>query len=206
VFGASHRYGRPEGGDAAQIAAFGVADLRAFHAAPYVPAASTLVVVGDVTRAVLPRLETALGSWRTAGVEAPPPVTAPLPLKRRTVWLVDKPGAAQSAIRVGGVGPSWNAPGYAATEVMNTQVARKIVDQVVYDLPRGFFEEFVPKALAVDVAALQASARSLVDPARMAVVVVGDAKTVEAPLRALGLGAMRTLTVDEVMGPVPKVD
>jgi hypothetical protein len=35
---------------------------------------------------------------------------------------------------------------------------------------------------------------------------VGDRKTVEAPLRALGLGAVRTLTVEDVMGPAPKVD
>ena len=197
-------------------------------------------------------------------------MAAPAALEARTVWLVDKPGAAQSAIRVGAVGPSWSAPGYAAAEVMNTllggsftsrlndnlreqhgysygaasrflryrtgglfvafsdvqtdktapavteflkelerirtpakpeeaerarsyaalgyagdfettaQLARRVADRVVYDLPEGFFEEFVPKALAVDVAALQAAARAVVDPARMAFVVVGDRKAVEA--------------------------
>jgi zinc protease len=212
------------------------------------------------------------------------------------VWLVDKPGAAQSAIRVGAVGPSWSAPGYAAAEVMNTllggsftsrlndnlreqhgysygaasrllryrtgglfvafsdvqtdktapavtefvkelarirtpataeeverarsyaalgyasdfetttQVARRVADRVVYDLPEGFFEEFVPKALATDGAGLAAAARSAVDPARMALVVVGDRKSVEGPLRALGLGTVRTLTVDDVMGPAPAVE
>ncbi len=295
VFGTAHRYGRPEGGDAASISAFTVADLRAFHAARYVPSAATLVVAGDVTRDVLPLVEKAFGAWRTATAPAPG-VAAPVALEARTVWLVDKPGAAQSAIRVGAVGPSWSVPGYAAAEVMNTllggsftsrlndnlreqhgysygaasrllryrtgglfvafsdvqtdktapavseflkelerirtpakaeeaerarsyaalgyagdfetttQVARRMADRVVYDLPEGFFEEFVPKALATDTAALQAAARALVDPARMAYVVVGDRKAVEGPLRALGLGTVRTLTVDEVMGPAPAVE
>ena len=297
VFGAGHRYGRPEGGDATSIASFAVADLRAFHASRYLPAAATLVVAGDVTAAVLPQLEKAFGSWRAAVAPSPAPaLLPPAPLRARTVWLVDKPGAAQSAIRVGGVGPSWAAPGYPVAEVVNTllggsftsrlndnlreqhgysygagsrfqryrtgglfvalsdvqtdktapavsefvkelarirtpataeeverarsyaalgyagdfetttQVARRMADRVVYDLPDGFFEEFVPKALAVDVASLQAAARSLLDPDRMAVVVVGDGKTVETPLRALGLGPVRTLTVEDVMGPAPKVD
>jgi predicted Zn-dependent peptidase len=296
VFGAGHRYGRPEGGDAAQIASFTVAELREFHGARYVPSAATLVVVGDVTREVLPKLEKSFGAWPANGSPAAPAVPAPAPLKGRTVWLVDKPGAAQSAIRIGAVGPSWSAPGYPAAEVTNTllggsftsrlndnireqhgyaygagsrvqrfrtggmvfaasdvqtdktgpavsefvkeltrirtpatgeeverarsyaalgyagdfettaQVARRMADRVVYDLPESFFEEFVPKALAVDVAALQASARELFDPSRMAYVVVGDRKAVEGQLRGLGLGTMRTLTVEDVMGPAPKVE
>jgi predicted Zn-dependent peptidase len=297
VFGTAHRYGRPEGGDADSIGAFTVTDLRGFHAARYVPAAATLVVAGDVTRDVLPLVEKAFGAWRATAAPAPvAAVAAPSAQKGRTVWLVDKPGAAQSAIRIGAVGPSWSASGYAGTEVMNTllggsftsrlndnlreqhgysygaasrllryrtgglfvalsdvqtdktapavtqfvkelarirtpattedverarsyaalgyagdfetttQVARRVADLVVYELPEGFFEEFVPRAMAVDVAALQAAGRSLVDPARMAFVVVGDRKTVESPLRALGLGAVRTLTVDDVMGPAPKVE
>jgi hypothetical protein len=40
----------------------------------------------------------------------------------------------------------------------------------------------------------------------MALVVVGDRKAVEGPLRALGLGTVRTLTVDDVMGPAPAVE
>ena len=40
----------------------------------------------------------------------------------------------------------------------------------------------------------------------MAVVVVGDRSKVEAPIRALNLGPIKTLTVEDVMGPAPKVD
>jgi predicted Zn-dependent peptidase len=296
VFGKAHRYGRPEGGDAASLSALTVADLRSFHAARYVPASATLVVAGDVTRDALPQLEKAFGAWRaTAGPAPAPAVAAPAALKGRAVWLVDKPGAAQSAVRIGAVGPSWSAPGYPVAEVMNTllggsftsrlndnireqhgyaygaasrilryrigglflalsdvqtdktapalvefvkelerirtpatpaeverarsyaalgyagdfettgQVARKVAERVVYDLPDDFFEEFAPKALATDVPALQAAARGIIDPARMAFVIVGDQKAVEAPLRALRLGPLRALTVDEVMGPAPRL-
>jgi zinc protease len=41
-------------------------------------------------------------------------------VKGRHIWLVDKPGAAQSSIRIGRVGPSRLTPDYHALEVMNT--------------------------------------------------------------------------------------
>jgi zinc protease len=212
------------------------------------------------------------------------------------VWLVDKPGSVQSAIRIGRVGLSWADPRYAATEVMNTllggsftsrlndnlrekhgytygarsifvrhrtaglfvaladvqtdktapaltefmnelarirtpatpeeaerarsyaalgyasefettrQVAAHVVEKVVYDLPDGFFEQFVPKALAVDSTAIHKAAEAEVDPRRIAIVVVGDRSKVEAPLRTLNLGQVRNLTVEDVMGPAPQID
>ena len=85
-------------------------------------------------------------------------------------------------------------------------MARRIVEKVVYDLPDGFFAEYVPKALAVDASALQAAAKAAVDPETIALVVVGDRSQIEAPLRALGLGEMKVLTVDDVMGPAPTVE
>jgi predicted Zn-dependent peptidase len=297
VFGRESRYGRPQTGDAASLTALTVADLRAFHDTHYGPAQATLVVVGDVTAEVLPALETAFGGW--AGPERATPAAAtgrPRQVRERSVRLVDKPGAAQSAIRLGRVGPSWDDPRYHAGEVMNTllggsftsrlndnlreqhgytygagsvlrryrvgglflagadvqtdktaeavleflkelerirtpatpeeverarnyaalgyagefettsQVARRLVEGVVYDLPDAFFEEFVPKALAVDAPALQAAARASVDPEGIVIVVVGDRPKIEAPLRALELGALEILTVEDVMGPAPSVE
>lgn len=297
VFGPAHRYGKPLAGDAAQLASFTVADLRAFHAARYTPAASSLVVVGDVTAAVLPALEKAFGSWKAAAAApAPPAVPAARQLGARSVWLVDKKDAAQSSLRLGRIGPAWPDPAYAANEVMNTllggsftsrlndnlreqhgyaygagsrfrrnlgvgqffvatdvqtdktgpalgevfkelerillpaspeeverarnyaalgyasdfettsQLAQRMVDKLVYGLPDGFYEAFVPQALATDAAALQKAARGAIDPKRLAVVVVGDRAKVEAPLRALNLGALRILSVDDVMGKAPAID
>jgi zinc protease len=81
-----------------------------------------------------------------------------------------------------------------------------MVDTVVYGLPDGFYEGFVPKALAVDAAALQQAARGAIDTKKIALVVVGDRAKVEAPLRALNLGEIRNLSVDDVMGKPPAIE
>ena len=122
VFGPAHRYGKPQAGDAAQIASFTVADLRVFHAARYVPGAASLVVVGDVTAGGPAALEKAFGSWSGAAAarRAAAPCPAPKQLTSRCVWLVDKKDAAQSSLRLGRIGPSWPDPAYAPNEVMNT--------------------------------------------------------------------------------------
>ena len=101
---------------------------------------------------------------------------------------------------------SYAALGYAGDFETTSQVTARMIEKVVYDLPDGFFEGFVPKALAVDGRALQAAAVAAIDPARTALVVVGDRSKVGASLAGLGLGPIRTLTVEEVMGPAPKVE
>jgi hypothetical protein len=45
-----------------------------------------------------------------------------------------------------------------------------------------------------------------VDAASLAIVVVGDRKAVEPGLRALGIAPVKAFTVDEVMGPPPKIE
>ena len=81
-----------------------------------------------------------------------------------------------------------------------------VVDKVVYDLPDGFYESFVPQALATDAAGIQKAARAAIDPRRLVLVVVGDRAKVEAPLEALNLGALRILSVDDVMGKAPAIE
>ena len=50
---------------------------------------------------------------------------------------------------------------------------------------------------------MTAAARKTVDPTRIAVVVVGDRKTVEKGVRAAAGGPVRVVTVDDVFGPAP---
>ena len=121
VYGATHRYGSPSMGTRSSITAITVADLKAFHAAHYRPSNALLVVAGDVTAdAILPLLERSLGSWHGDPV-APPARIADAPqLTARHVYLVDKPGAAQSQISIGGVGVPRSTPDYFALRVLNT--------------------------------------------------------------------------------------
>ena len=56
---------------------------------------------------------------------------------------------------------------------------------------------------AVTAADVQRVAQKYVQPERAAVVVVGDLKTIEPRIRALNLGPITTLTIDDVFGPKP---
>lgn len=289
-----HRYGLPAGGTAASLAALQAADLRAFHGQHYRPGNAALVVVGAVGADVAPLLERAFGSW-AAGPPAPGRLAPPPQVKGRRIVLIDKPGAAQSVLRVGRVGPPRATDDYHALEVMNTllggsftsrlndnlreqhgyaygagsafgyrlaggtfqaaadvqtqstaealtellkelgriatpataaeverarnylalgyaeefetnaQVASKMAEQIVYGLAPDFFTTFVPRALAVGAAEVARAARR-VDPSSAVVVVVGDRKTVEPRLRALGAGEVVVRSVDEVLGPPPNVN
>jgi zinc protease len=121
LYGASHRYGGPAGGTEASLNALTVADLKAFHAAHYQPANAQLIVVGDVTPAtILPKLEKQYGTWKNTAPAPKAALPAPPTAGPRTIYLVDKPGAAQSQIRIGLVGVARNTPDFFTIDVMNT--------------------------------------------------------------------------------------
>jgi zinc protease len=78
------------------------ADLRAFYTSYYQPQNAHLIVVGDVTAAtLLPKLEKVFGSWKNGTMPAKPVVAAATQHGPRQIYLVDKPGAPQSQIRIG---------------------------------------------------------------------------------------------------------
>ena len=121
VFGAKHRYGTPSIGTAASLKGITVADLKAFHAAHYRPANAVLVVAGDVTAdTIVPQLEKALGGWKGAPGAATTAAGDAAQQTERRVFLIDKPGAAQSQIRIGWVGVPRSTADYFALRVLNT--------------------------------------------------------------------------------------
>jgi predicted Zn-dependent peptidase len=121
VFGATHRYGTGAMGTEVTLKAFTADDLRAFHAAHYRRSNAALVVVGDLTPdAVLPLLEKQLGGWKDAGPVKRVPVPAAPQVKERQIYIIDKPGAEQSQIRIGWVGVSRATPDYFTLLVLNT--------------------------------------------------------------------------------------
>jgi predicted Zn-dependent peptidase len=138
VYGTAHRYGSPAMGTATSLNAIAPADLQAFHAAQYRPANALLVVTGDVTAAsIVPLLERTLGTWhgaagaaagRAAGVPAAPQLTA------RHVFLVDKPGAAQSQIRIGWIGVPRSTPDYFALRVLSTILGESFTSRLNHNL------------------------------------------------------------------------
>jgi predicted Zn-dependent peptidase len=296
LYGPTHRYGTAASGTAATIAALGTDDLRAFYASAFQPGNATLLVVGDTTMdKALPLLESSFGGWKAApaAARANMPV-APQPAIR-TVYLVDKPGAPQSQIRIGSIGVPRSTPDYFPVQVMNTvlggsfssrlnmnlrekhgytygasslfdmrasagpfvaaagvqtdktadalreffnelngilepvpadelsreknyvslrypqgfettsDISRRLEDAIVYHLPDDFFSTYVPSIEGVTAADVQRVAKRYIQPGRLAVVVTGDRKAIEAPIRALNLGPVKVLTLDEIFGPAPAV-
>ncbi len=290
VFGPTHRYGTSANGLPPAIEALTVADLQAFYRAHYRPDNATLLVVGDVTPATfLPALEKSFGSWKSEGLAA---LVAEVPnapqLKSRQVYLVDKPEAAQTQIRIGWVGVPRSTPDYAALQVLNTilggsftsrlnqnlrerngfaygassafdmrlaagpflasanvqtdktgdavreffnelnailtlvpadeltkaknyvalgfpgefestgDLAQKLEELVVYNLPDETFTTFVAAVSKVTAAELQRLAARYIQPDKMAVVVVGDRRTIEGPIRQLNLGPVNIIPIDEL--------
>lgn len=294
VFGQAHRYGTSAMGASAELKSMTADDLRSFHRAYYRPEHATLVVAGDVTAgAVLPELERVFGSWQGAGDSSTIASVPEAPqLAKRQIYLIDKPGAAQSQIRIGWVGVRRSTPDYATIEVLNTilggaftsrlnqnlrekhgysygagsafdarlspglffatagvqtdktaealreffneltgilepipqeelekaknyvalglpaefettgDLARKIEEQIVYGLPDEYFPSFVRAVTQVTAADAQKAAARYIQPDKFAVVIVGDRKVVESGIRALNLGPIEMMTVEQALGPM----
>jgi predicted Zn-dependent peptidase len=290
IFGPTHRYGTSANGLPAALEAFTVADLQTFYRSHYRPDNATILVVGDVTPAtVMPMLEKQFGSWKAEGLAALVPEVPMAPqLKSRQIYIVDKPEAAQSQIRIGWVGVPRSTSDYAALEVLNTilggsftsrlnqnlrekngysygasstfdmrlsagpfltaagvqtdktgpavaeffnelnaivkpipeeelakarnyvalsfpgefettgDLARKLEELVVYNLPEDTFSNFVSTVTKVTAADLQRLAARYIQPDKMAVVVVGDRNAIEGPIRQLNLGPITHITIDEL--------
>jgi len=121
IYGAQHRYGSEPIGTAAALNKITTADLKAFHAAEYRPSNAALFVAGDVIPAtVIPILEKALGSWKGSAAPVAPAIPTAPQLTERRVYLIDKPGAAQSQIRIGWIGVPRSTTDYFAIRVLNT--------------------------------------------------------------------------------------
>jgi zinc protease len=290
VFGPTHRYGTSANGLPPAIESFTVEDVRAFYRAHYRPDNATLLVVGDVRpAALLPALEKTFGTWKVDGMAA---LVAGVPnapqLGTRQVYIIDKPEAAQSQIRIGWVGVPRSTADYVPLEVLNTilggsftsrlnqnlrekngysygansgfdmrasagpfvaaagvqtdktadalkeffvelngiltpvpaeeltkaknyvalafpgefettgDLARKLEELVVYNLPEDTFSGFVAKVTAVTAADLQKAGARYIQPDKMAVVVVGDRKVIEGPIRQLNLGPITIVPIDDL--------
>jgi zinc protease len=109
-------------GTAETIKSFTVEDLRAYYTGVFRPDNAALIVVGDVVPdKVLPMLETNFGKWKPAGAARSRTVLqTPGQPVARVVYLVDKPNAPQSQIRIGWIGVPRSSADYFPIQVLNT--------------------------------------------------------------------------------------
>ncbi|MBO1335758.1 pitrilysin family protein [Streptomyces sp. VRA16 Mangrove soil] len=105
LFPAGSRMSRPRQGTEETVAAIDAAAVRAFYEKHVRPATGTAVVVGDLTGVDLDALlADTLGAWTgdTAEARPVPPVTAD---DTGRVVIVDRPGAVQTQLLIGRIGP-----------------------------------------------------------------------------------------------------
>jgi zinc protease len=118
LYGSDHPYGRvvTEQG----VRSITRDDLVAFHKAYFQPGRAVITVTGDVnTQSVKAKIDKALAEWAPGGARPSFNYPALPAAKATTIYLVDKPRAAQSVFAIGLPGPARSTPDYFAIQVMN---------------------------------------------------------------------------------------
>ena len=278
LYGKDNPYGRSAVGTDASVGAMTAADLSAFYHSHFAPNGATLIAVGDVTPAEVEQKVSALfGGWAREAV--PTVKVGPgLPAPVTTIYLIDKPGAAQSSFRIGSVGVERSTPDYFPIQVMNTalggsftsrlnqvlredkgytygassrfdmrksgglfiasaeivsaksdsalvdfmkqlsairdtipavelskterylqlelpsafettgEIAMRLSDVALYGLPLDYYNHVVDQIGSVTQSEAQRVAEKYIDPSHLTVLIVGDRKTIEGPIKALNIG------------------
>jgi zinc protease len=134
LYGAEHPYGQPGSGTEASIKAITREDLVSYHQTWFKPNNATLVVVGDTTLAeITPMLEKAFAGWKPGDVPKITIAERPQPAKT-AIYLIDKPGAAQSVLAAGHLLPPRNDPDAVAFEVLNTALGGQFTSRINMNL------------------------------------------------------------------------
>jgi predicted Zn-dependent peptidase len=291
LYGASHAFGNPRIGTASSIRSITTQELRAFHTESFQPRnlTSVIIVTGDVSAAtILPLLEKAFQGRPAPCCAGGTPSKPVAPPDSRRVYLIDKPGAAQSQIRIGSLGAYRGTPDYFAIRVLNTilgeaftsrlntnlrevhgyaygassrfdmrrgvgpffaaagvqtdktadalkeffvelnnihqpvgaeeldkaknylalhlprrfeptrDLAAAFAELFVYNLPPDYYQSYAAKIAAVTAADVKRAADKYIAPDKVAVVIVGDRKAIEAGVKGLNLGPLTILEAGDI--------
>ncbi len=115
----SGAYGNSVGGNAESVSRLTIDDVRRFYQQHFIPNHSSVVVSGDVEPAqAIDLVRRALGDWQP-GVEPARPVVTPVGIDASRIYVIDRPQAVQSEIRIGHVGVARSSADYFAIAVMN---------------------------------------------------------------------------------------
>lgn len=279
IFGSDVPYARPVIGVEDSVRTLDRDAVGDYYRDRYRPGGGALVLTGDIdSEQVRDLVARTFGGW-DAGAPAPPDFEVRPHVETTTVFVVDRPGAVQSEIRIGHVGVERHHPDYFPLRVFNTilggsftsrlnmnlrekhgftygarsrfsfrkrpgpfiveaavetdataraveeafkeihairdngvtareldaardylrgvlplklqtaeQLAGRIAEIVIFDLPDGYFHDYRDNIAAVDADDVLRVARQHVRPHHLAVALVGDADQIAGPVSELGLG------------------
>lgn len=127
-----HPYGRSNTEDT--IKAITRDDVVKFYESNYRPNNGTLIVVGSFDKKTLKsKLEKAFEGWKPGDVPTPQ-LPAIKPLEKPGIYIVDRPGAAQSTVSIGHVGVERSTPDFHALQVMNAILGGGITSRISMNL------------------------------------------------------------------------
>ena len=110
-----YRSSRMAGGESAGVAAITAQAVADFHSRHYRPDGATLIITGDFTDDPIAIAESAFAGWEGAAASR---IVHEVPRPRRPhCVLVDRPGAVQADIRLGGFGIDRGDPRWADLQV-----------------------------------------------------------------------------------------
>lgn len=134
LYGKNHIYGKSTGGDEASVKAITKAEIEKFYSTYYRPNNATLIVVGDTdAKTMMPKLEKAFSGWKAAEVPQMP-VPEAITFDKPGIYIVDKPGAAQSVVQIGHVGITRNSPDFFPLLVMNAVLGGQFSSRINMNL------------------------------------------------------------------------
>ncbi len=271
-------YGNSIGGNPESVARLTLDHVRDFYARHFIPNATAIIVAGDVDAAqVVATLDSLFGDW-PRGAEPSRPVVSPQRVDACRIYLIDRPTAVQSEIRIGHVGVARSTEDYFPLSVMNallggvfnsrininlrerhgytygarstfafrrqpgpfvvaapvrnevtresveevfaelrrirtgdvedrelddtksylmgvfpatvqssSDIAGRLLDMELYDLPHDYFDRYRDNIGAIGKNDIAAVARKYIDPDRALIVIVGNANQIREPLGLLGM-------------------
>jgi zinc protease len=136
IYGGSHAYSLPFTGSGTEQSVVKITrdDLVKFHQTWFKPNNATLIVVGDTTLAeIQPKLEALFASWKPGDVPKKNITNVPYNDKP-VVYMIDKPGAAQSVIFAGIVAPPRGNKDEIAIQTMNTVLGGAFISRLNMNL------------------------------------------------------------------------
>jgi zinc protease len=136
IYGNDHPYGMPLTGSGTEQSVTSISRemLTKFHQTWFKPNNATLVVVGDTTLPeIQPKLEKLFGGWEQGTVPKKEIQTVEHQDKP-VVYVMDRPGAIQSIIFAGHLGPPKSDPDEIALDTLNTILGGAFISRVNMNL------------------------------------------------------------------------
>ncbi len=134
LYGREHPYGNNITGNETSLNGMTHDDIQRFYTMHYRPNNATLIVVGDISmKEIKKEIEGALKEWKQSDVAIGKIEFNPKPTMRK-LYLIDKPGAAQSEIRIGYPALARSTPDYFPVIIMNRMLGGQFASRINMNL------------------------------------------------------------------------